>query len=114
LIIPELPEKKFFSIGEIGDLLNIKPHILRYWEQEFPFLLRPRKTLKGHRLYMRKDIMSVGRIYDLLYIEKYTIDGARKKLLAEQRSSMPVTEKNLYYKKLLKIKQELRDILNSL
>ncbi len=114
MIIPELPDKKFFSIGEIGDILNIKPHILRYWEQEFPFLLRPRKTEAGHRLYMKKDILSVGRIYDLLYIEKYTIEGARKKLLAEQRSSMPVTEKNAYLKKLQKIKQEIREILQSM
>ncbi len=76
---PTIPDKLFFRIGEVCDLVGIKPHVLRYWETEFP-QLRPSKTSGGSRLYRRKDIERISTIKYLLYEKRYTIAGARKAL----------------------------------
>jgi DNA-binding transcriptional MerR regulator len=78
-----IPEKLFFRIGEVCDLIKVQPHVLRYWETEFP-MLAPQKNPAGQRLYRRKDVEVVLRIRNLLYEEKFTIAGAKKKLLDEQ------------------------------
>lgn len=94
MIIPELPEREYFYIGDVSELLNIKPHILRYWEKEF-FFLRPRKNNTGHRLYTKKDIQIIARIFELLNNEKYTVEGSRKKLTLELRHEpFSILEKN--------------------
>lgn len=80
-----IPEKLFFRIGEVCDLIKVQPHVLRYWETEFP-MLAPQKNRAGQRVYRRKDVEMVFRIRDLLYEEKFTIAGAKKKLLDESRS----------------------------
>lgn len=80
-----IPEKLFFRIGEVCDLIKVQPHVLRYWETEFP-MLAPQKNRAGQRVYRRKDVEMVLRIRDLLYEEKFTIAGAKKKLLDESRS----------------------------
>src|SRR5262250_3389830 len=80
----EIPEKLFFRIGEVCDLIKVQPHVLRYWETEFP-MLSPQKNRAGQRVYRRKDVEMVLRIRDLLYEEKFTIAGAKKKLLEEAR-----------------------------
>ena len=80
-----IPEKLFFKIGEVCELIKVQPHVLRYWETEFP-MLAPQKNRAGQRVYRRKDVEMVMRIRDLLYEEKFTIAGAKKKLLDETRS----------------------------
>ena len=83
-----IPEKLFFRIGEVCELIKVQPHVLRYWETEFP-MLAPQKNRAGQRVYRRKDVEMVLRIHDLLYEEKFTIAGAKKKLLEEMRGADP-------------------------
>ena len=80
-----IPEKLYFRIGEVCDLIKVQPHVLRYWESEFP-MLTPQKNRAGQRVYRRKDVEMVFRIRDLLYEEKFTIAGAKKRLLDEQQT----------------------------
>ncbi|HLG14263.1 MAG TPA: MerR family transcriptional regulator [Blastocatellia bacterium] len=80
-----IPEKLFFRIGEVCELIKVQPHVLRYWETEFP-MLTPHKNRAGQRVYRRKDVEMVMRIRDLLYEEKFTIAGAKRKLMSETRS----------------------------
>ena len=79
-----IPEKLFFRIGEVCALIKVQPHVLRYWETEFP-MLQPQKNRAGQRVYRRKDVEMVFRIRDLLYEEKFTIAGAKKRLLDDAR-----------------------------
>lgn len=73
------PVQEFFSIGEVCELTELKPHVLRYWESQFKFL-SPAKNRSGNRVYQRREIEMVMLVKQLLYSEKYTIDGARQKL----------------------------------
>lgn len=75
----EIPNKLYFRIGEVSDLVGVRPYVLRYWETEFPEI-KPMKSKSGQRLYKRKDVESLVRIKELLYGERFTIDGARKRL----------------------------------
>ena len=84
--LSRIPEKLFFKIGEVCELIKVQPHVLRYWETEFP-MLAPQKNRAGQRVYRRKDVEMVLRIRDLLYEEKFTIAGAKKKLADEMRGS---------------------------
>ena len=79
-----IPEKLYFKIGEVCDLVGVQAHVLRYWETEFP-QLAPQKNRSGQRSYRRKDVEISLRIKELLYDDMYTIAGARKKLQIEQR-----------------------------
>jgi DNA-binding transcriptional MerR regulator len=81
-----IPEKLFFRIGEVCELIRVQPHVLRYWETEFP-MLAPQKNRAGQRVYRRKDVEMVMRIRDLLYEEKFTIAGAKRKLASETRAA---------------------------
>ncbi len=72
------PEKLFFKIGEVSRLAGVESYVLRYWETEFSFL-RPRKSKSGQRLYTKKDVELILQIKKLLYEERYTIDGVRRK-----------------------------------
>src|ERR671939_990502 len=83
-MLSRIPEKLFFKIGEVCELIKVQPHVLRYWETEFP-MLAPQKNRAGQRVYRRKDVEMVMRIRDLLYEEKFTIAGAKKKLMDEIR-----------------------------
>jgi DNA-binding transcriptional MerR regulator len=76
---PEIPDKLYFQIGEVGRLVGIEPYVLRYWEKEFP-ALAPKKSGNGRRLYRRKDVELLIEIKQLLYEKRYTIEGARKHL----------------------------------
>src|SRR3954469_5427270 len=84
--LSRIPEKLFFKIGEVCELIKVQPHVLRYWETEFP-MLAPQKNRAGQRVYRRKDVEMVLRIRDLLYEEKFTIAGAKKRLMDESRSA---------------------------
>lgn len=79
-----IPEKIYFKIGEVCELLDVQAHVLRYWETEFS-MLSPQKNKSGQRSYRRRDVEIALRIKQLLYNEMFTIAGARKKLQAEQR-----------------------------
>jgi DNA-binding transcriptional MerR regulator len=79
-----LPEKEYYSIGEISRLTQIKPYVLRYWESEFN-LLRPARRESGHRKYSRRDVETVLKIKDLLYARGFTIVGAKKFMVQASR-----------------------------
>jgi len=73
------PVQEFFSIGEVCELTDLKPHVLRYWESQFRFL-NPAKNRSGNRVYQRREIELIQLVKHLLYTEKYTIEGARQKV----------------------------------
>ena len=78
-LLPPIPAKRYFTIGEVGDLCGVKPHVLRYWEQEFT-QLRPIKRRGNRRYYQHHEVLMIRRIRDLLYDQGFTISGARNKL----------------------------------
>ena len=84
----KIPNKLFFKIGEVCELTDTQPYVLRYWESEFP-ALSPAKNSSGQRIYRRRDIETVVRIKQLLYEEGFTIAGAKKRLEAELSGKTP-------------------------
>ncbi|MDF1654993.1 MAG: MerR family transcriptional regulator [Coxiellaceae bacterium] len=84
--IPDIPDKVYFTIGEVAKLCNLKPHVLRYWEQEFP-QLSPTKRRGNRRYYQRKDVELVFMIKTLLYQQGFTIEGARQQITALRKQS---------------------------
>ena len=74
-----IPDKLFFRIGDVAELLDVKAYVLRYWETEFP-MLSPQKSAAGHRVYRRQDVETLQLIQNLLYRERYSIEGARKRI----------------------------------
>ncbi|WP_399698152.1 MerR family transcriptional regulator [Xenophilus sp.] len=77
--LPSIPVKRYFTIGEVAELCGVKPHVLRYWEQEFT-QLRPMKRRGNRRYYQHHEVLMIRRIRDLLYDQGFTISGARNKL----------------------------------
>src|SRR4029453_4377100 len=77
--LPAIPAKRYFTIGEVSELCGVKPHVLRYWEQEFT-QLRPMKRRGNRRYYQHHEVLMIRRIRDLLYDQGFTISGARNKL----------------------------------
>ncbi len=114
-----IPDKLFFRIGEVSQLVGVEPYVLRYWESEFPGL-SPKKSSAGQRMFRRKDVELLLHIKHLLYNEKFTIEGARKALKAEKFSDekprAAVTQVKLFpaADPLPVIRQELADILKLL
>src|SRR5262245_15327422 len=100
-----IPEKLFFRIGEVCELIKVQPHVLRYWETEFP-MLTPQKNRAGQRVYRRKDVEMVLRIRDLLYEEKFTIAGAKKKLAEESRSGSVKAKSSAPHQETPPVRQE--------
>jgi len=82
-LLPPIPAKRYFTIGEVGDLCDVKPHVLRYWEQEFN-QLKPQKRLGNRRYYQHHEVVLIRRIRELLYEEGFTISGARIRLEEQQ------------------------------
>ena len=115
----QLPDKLFFKIGEVADIVGVKPHALRYWETEFP-ALRPKKTRGAHRQYSRKDVELAMLIRQLLHDEGYTIPGARKRIRdlgRHQRSSPPeprAAREVALRAELLGLRQQLGELLDQL
>ncbi len=85
--LPPIPNKVYFSIGEVSDLCGLAPHILRYWEQEF-HALSPIKRSGNRRYYQAKDVVLIRKIRNLLYIEGYTIEGARQRLSKQKNQDL--------------------------
>jgi DNA-binding transcriptional MerR regulator len=116
---PEIPDKLYFKIGEVSELLGVEPYVLRYWESEFP-VLSPKKSGTGHRLYRRKDVELLLRIKHLLYEKRFTIEGARQSLHAEARAAKPRAVPKRLQQELFaedplpEIRRELADILGLL
>ena len=81
--LPAIPGKRYFTIGEVSELCGVKPHVLRYWEQEFP-QLKPVKRRGNRRYYQRRDVLIIRQIRSLLYEEGFTIGGARQRLTGDQ------------------------------
>jgi len=104
----ELPDKLYFKIGEVARLIGVKPYVLRYWESEFS-VLRPGKTRSRHRLYRRKDVETLLEIRYLLYAERYTIEGAKRRLRDGTRAA---GEKSARTEgaTLAQVRQELADL----
>ena len=80
--LPAIPGKRYFTIGEVSELCQVKPHVLRYWEQEFP-QLKPVKRRGNRRYYQRHDVLMIRQIRNLLYEQGFTIGGARQQLSGE-------------------------------
>ncbi len=80
--LPPIPGKRYFTIGEVSELCGVKPHVLRYWEQEFP-QLKPVKRRGNRRYYQRHDVLMIRQIRSLLYEQGFTIGGARQQLSGE-------------------------------
>ena len=81
--LPPIPGKRYFTIGEVSDLCAVKPHVLRYWEQEFP-QLNPVKRRGNRRYYQRQDVLMIRQIRDLLYDQGFTIGGARQRMSGDE------------------------------
>lgn len=85
-----MPDKLYFKIGEVASLLGVKPYVLRYWESEFS-AIKPTKTRSKHRMYRQRDIEVLREIKRLLYDERLTIEGAKKRLKTKVRAAKPKT-----------------------
>ena len=137
--LPAIPAKRYFTIGEVSELCGVKPHVLRYWEQEFT-QLRPMKRRGNRRYYQHHEVLMIRRIRDLLYDQGFTISGARNKLqeivqverdkrragevmlegvevievedssFEEFEDSMPPDERDLFSQKILLVRRELFEI----
>jgi DNA-binding transcriptional MerR regulator len=107
--LPPIPGKRYFTIGEVSDLCAVKPHVLRYWEQEFP-QLKPVKRRGNRRYYQRQDVLIIRQIRSLLYDEGFTIGGARQRLTGDDAKS-DVTQSQQIIKQ---IRVELEQVLKIL
>jgi DNA-binding transcriptional MerR regulator len=107
---PVLPEKIYFKIGEVSEIVGVEPYVLRYWETEFD-LLKPSKAPSKHRLYKKRDVELLLDIKRLLYTEGFTIEGARKKLREVKKEEkdqlkLPLADQK-YKSALIKVKKDL-------
>ena len=103
-----VPEKLFYKIGEVSNIAQVEPYVLRYWESEFPFL-SPRKNKSGQRVYSRKNLELVLQIKRLLYQEKYTIAGVKKKFSENSRKKSTVSIETIE-----RVRKRLKEILKLL
>ena len=107
--LPVIPEKRYFTIGEVSELCGVKPHVLRYWEQEFTEL-SPVKRRGNRRYYQRHEVLMIRQIRSLLYEQGYTISGARAHLLNDKAKEDSIHTKQLIQQMIA----ELEDILELL
>ena len=114
---PEIPDRLYFKIGEVAKLVGVKPYVLRYWETEFPGI-RPGKTRSNHRLYRRRDVEMLLEIKRLLHDERFTIEGAKKRLKSPGKAAasretkqirLPLGERT-YREALVRVRRDLRGL----
>ncbi|HET7650063.1 MAG TPA: MerR family transcriptional regulator [Gammaproteobacteria bacterium] len=107
--LPPIPGKRYFTIGEVSDLCGVKPHVLRYWEQEFP-QLKPVKRRGNRRYYQRHDVLVIRQIRSLLYEQGFTIGGARQQLSGDT-AKQDVTQSQQIVRQLRVELEELLQLL---
>jgi DNA-binding transcriptional MerR regulator len=117
-MVAVIPDKLFFKIGEVAEIVSLRPSVLRYWETEFR-VLKPGKSRTGQRLYTKKDLELIFEIKKLLYSEKHTIEGANKKINRKmKRSEVSLADDeptpDSLYKVINEVRDELIEIRNSL
>lgn len=110
-----VPMREFFSIGDVCELTELKPHVLRYWESQFRFL-HPAKNRSGNRVYQRREVELIMLVKQLLYVDKYTIDGARQKVDEQRRNGAikQATHAALDLLVVNSLERELQRIMNAL
>ena len=108
--LPAIPGKRYFTIGEVSELCAVKPHVLRYWEQEFP-QLKPVKRRGNRRYYQRDDVLTIRQIRGLLYDQGYTIGGARQRMTDEGGEGTVTVALQAVIKETI---EELEDVLKIL
>ena len=113
-VLPDIPEKRYFTIGEVAYLCDLKTHVLRYWEQEFP-QLSPNKRKGNRRYYQHEDVVLIRRIRHLLYHRGFTINGARQQLksdeIARKQASQTVDYKMLLTQTMTALNAILEDLV---
>jgi|TARA_B110000238_G_C15918028_1_gene349208 DNA-binding transcriptional MerR regulator len=107
--LPAIPGKRYFTIGEVSDLCVVKPHVLRYWEQEFPSL-KPIKRRGNRRYYQRQDVILIRQIKGLLYEQGFTIGGARQRLTGDEAKD----DSNQSQQIIKQLRSELEEVLDLL
>ena len=110
---PSIPEKLYYKIGEVSQYTGVEPYVLRYWESEFK-IISPLRTNSKQRLYRKRDLELILEVKKLLYREKFTIAGAKKRLheikgLKEKQLKLELPDKK-YHEGLLRVKKELQDL----
>lgn len=110
----EIPNRLFFRIGDVADILGVQPYVLRYWESQFR-VIRPKKSQSGHRVYSKSDVEVALLVKRLLYEERYSIEGARKKL--QELKSLPPVEvledhqnQGQDFREILQVASEIRSL----
>ncbi|MCK8514948.1 MerR family transcriptional regulator [Methylonatrum kenyense] len=107
--LPPIPAKRYFTIGEVSELCGVKPHVLRYWEQEFP-QVKPVKRRGNRRYYQRQDVIVIRQIRSLLYEQGFTIGGARQRLSGEgAREDLNQSQQVIH-----QIRLELEEVMQAL
>jgi len=109
--LPPIPAKRYFTIGEVSELCGVKPHVLRYWEQEFT-QLKPVKRRGNRRYYQHHEVLLIRRIRELLYDQGFTISGARNRLdelIVESKPARPVARTGLAF-----VRKEIKSIIDLL
>ncbi len=109
--LPPIPGKRYFKIGEVSELCDVKPHVLRYWEQEFPQIDPVRRT-GNRRYYQRQDVIVVRQIRSLLYDQGFTINGARQRLAGDE-ARQDQTQFRLLVKQMIAETESLLQLLKS-
>jgi DNA-binding transcriptional MerR regulator len=107
--LPPIPGKRYFTIGEVSELCDVKAHVLRYWEQEFP-QLKPVKRRGNRRYYQHHDVLTVRRIRSLLYDQGFTIGGARQQLSGEAAKQ----DSSQSHQIIRQLRTELEEVLHDL
>ncbi len=107
--LPPIPGKRYFTIGEVAELCAVKPHVLRYWEQEFP-QLKPVKRRGNRRYYQHQDVLMIRQIRTLLYEDGFTIGGARQRMSNQQEGEDSGLKRHL----IRQIRSELEEVLTIL
>lgn len=111
--LPPIPAKRYFTIGEVSELCGVKPHVLRYWEQEFN-QLKPVKRRGNRRYYQHHEVLLVRRIRELLYNQGFTISGARNRLDEGPAIEQPALEKNEVAAQSAGLREEISSIIDLL
>lgn len=110
--LPLIPNKRYFTIGEVSDLCAVKPHVLRYWEQEF-IQLKPVKRRGNRRYYQRQDVILIRQIRSLLYEHGFTIGGAKQRLVEEQQAQHEAAAAPEFIENRQRLIRELREELEA-